>query len=78
MRELDAYVCLLDMADICADATAQAILAAHGKLNKKAARFLDLVKGMNIRTSEFCYQQRSVGPLERSGTLSSGEQEKKS
>ncbi|MDF0520273.1 hypothetical protein P0R31_23815 [Bradyrhizobium yuanmingense] len=72
------YVCLLDMADICAYATAQAILAAHGKPNKKAARFLDLAKSMNIQTSEFCYQQRGVGPLERSSTLASDEQEKKS
>ncbi|WP_172788640.1 MULTISPECIES: hypothetical protein [unclassified Bradyrhizobium] len=71
------YAYLLDMADICAYATAQAILAAHAKPNKKAARFLNLVKSMNIRTSEFCYLQRGAGPLERSGTLSSGEQEKK-
>ncbi|WP_147250271.1 hypothetical protein [Bradyrhizobium sp. MOS003] len=56
------HVCLLDMADICAYATAQAILAANSKLNKKTARFVDLVKAMNIRASEFRYHPRDVGP----------------
>ena len=53
--------CLLDMADICAYASAQALLAGNNRLNKKTARFVSLVKDMNIRTSEFCYQPRDAG-----------------
>lgn len=42
------HVCLLDMADICAYATAQATLGANGRPNKKTARFADLVKATDV------------------------------
>jgi hypothetical protein len=49
--------CLLDMADICAYASAQALLASNNRHNKKSVRFVELVKAMNIHTAEFSYQR---------------------
>ncbi len=51
---------LLEMADICAYSTAQSLLASHNRNNKRAARFADLVRRMNIRTAEFAYTPRST------------------
>lgn len=51
---------LLDMADICAYASAQALLASNNRYNKKTIRFVNLVQAMKIRTAEFSYQPRDV------------------
>lgn len=55
----EGEISLLEMADICAYSTAQSLLSSYNKNNKRAARFNDLVKRMNIRTAEFAYTPRN-------------------